>query len=123
MWTRAKNGSLIAAKRFAETTRLWAQVFGWVFSFATLVLSIFLIEPNIFTILALAFEADPCTDTNIGSYGQILRDSAGDTCTWYDSRDYGCGQYDNSSFRASSMCCACGGGIIDTSSDSTSDST
>ena len=61
MWTRAKNGNLIAAKRFAKTTKVWAEVFGWIFSVATLFVSIILIEPNIFTILSVVIsQEDEC---------------------------------------------------------------
>ena len=39
-------------------------------------------------------------------------DSDDDTCSsYYDSNPGGCGNYDTNTFIASSLCCACGGGI------------
>ena len=53
-----------------------------------------------------------CTNTNIGSNGQILSDEYGDACDEYtaDVADTWCGNYDSGDFSSNTMCCACGGG-------------
>ena len=50
-------------------------------------------------------------------------DSGGDTCTeWYDSRPSTCGNYDTNDFSANLQCCACGGGIYESSDNTPPDS-
>ena len=44
------------------------------------------------------------------------RDNGGDSCSWYSRYSSSCGDYDDSNFRAYSMCCACGGGSRTSSS-------
>ena len=39
-------------------------------------------------------------------------DTYGDTCLWYDSNSGGCGSFDDADFTASAQCCACGGGLV-----------
>ena len=53
-----------------------------------------------------------CTNTNIGSNGQILSDEYGDACDEYtaDVADTWCGNYDSGDFSSNTMCYACGGG-------------
>merc|ERR1712174_156555 len=54
----------------------------------------------------------------MGYYGQnascfdsaYTTDSAGDTCAWYAGNTEYCGNYDDSTFTASTDCCVCGGG-------------
>ena len=48
------------------------------------------------------------------------RDSGGDDCSWYENYQDSCGSYDDSNFRATEMCCACGGGAGSGSSGSSS---
>lgn len=41
-----------------------------------------------------------------------MADSYGDTCTtWYDDNPTTCGQYDSATFISTTACCACGGGV------------
>jgi len=42
-----------------------------------------------------------------------IKDSGGDTCSWYDKNPEQCGKYDDDKFKASDLCCACGaaGGV------------
>ena len=59
-----------------------------------------------------AGEIGTCTNTNVGSNGQILTDAFGDACTEYtatNANDW-CGEYDDGTFNSNTMCCACGGG-------------
>ena len=55
-----------------------------------------------------------CSDTSYGA-----TDDGGDACTWYDSNQSDCGNYDDTDFFANTMCCACGGGSSTGSGSST----
>jgi len=48
---------------------------------------------------------DSCQNTDNGA-----RDVYGDGCYAYDEHDSDCGAYDDDDFKASKMCCVCGGG-------------
>ena len=46
-----------------------------------------------------------CRDTDNGAV-----DTGRDGCDWYEQNEGFCGNYDNLLFKASEMCCICGGG-------------
>ena len=50
-------------------------------------------------------DLNSCANANAGAV-----DSDGDDCRYYDAFPSDCGIYDDDTFSASAMCCACGGG-------------
>ena len=50
-------------------------------------------------------DLNSCANANDGAV-----DSDGDDCRYYDAFPSDCGMYDDDTFSASAMCCACGGG-------------
>lgn len=57
-----------------------------------------------------------CTDSN-----NSTTDSVGDSCSWYIGHESACGSYDTDNFTASTMCCACGGGVTQAEVDAVMD--
>lgn len=77
-----------------------------------------------FTLCALALQYDRCAGVNVHYIGQTSSscydtnggalDSGSDSCRWYYGQELRCGDFDDSNFVASTMCCACGGGCFNT---------